>query len=356
MFAQILEKDDEYVLNHCTKYLARDNTEPLHNFGQYTSGDDRASICEAWRFPIIDGYSDGINFDQGYLFNRVTFVYYQESFKPQHVGVVGTFANLYKPIPLEPVLFEGMETGYYAVTIVVPKGEIHTYKFLIDNQITLDPINPQRAILEDGEVWSRFFTNLCTEPLCFERWEFIILDRLVDHILPFQTQEGENFLKRYVDHLTRQEKSVQYAYAYRLDQSVGVVNFIDNLLAKEESHRLIDYKICLQQIDRILRQQNLYVEPRQMPKEMYTDLYSEMANNNVNGWNYNQYTSPEFFLKLLRRHTFTGAFSHPKYGGNVGAVSWAFLEERYKDETGKTLFDWRRAIEKPLGVSSEYRG
>lgn len=357
MPVQILENEDQYVLNHCTKFLARTNTDPRHNFGHFSDDDGRSRICEPWRFPIIDTYSDAKEPDQSYTFNKVTFVYrHQEPTLSKQVSVIGTFASLYEPLPLKPVLFMGEETGYYALAIIVPKGEIHTYKFIVDGQVILDPINPQRAMLDNGQFWSRFFTNLCTEPLCFEEWEFVILDRLVDHILPFRTEEGENFLNRYYKFLEQQEKEIQYAYAYRLDQSVGVVNFIDNILAREESHHLVDYKICLGIINKILRQRNPFIEPRVMSKELYINLYNEMANNSVDGWDYNQYNTPLFFLQLLRRHVYTGAFSHPKYGGNVGAAGWAYLSQRYRDETGKTLFDWRRAIEKPLGLSSDYRG
>jgi hypothetical protein len=357
MSVQIVETDAQYVLNNCTKFLARDNTDSRHNFGQLSDDDGRSRICEPWRFPIIDSYSNVKDPDKSYTSNQVTFVYrHQGSIPPKQVAVIGTFANLYEPIPLQSVLFMGEETGYYALTTIVPKGEVHTYKFIVDEQVILDPINPQRAMLENGQFWSRFFTNLCTEPLCFEEWEFVILDRLVDHILPFRTEEGENFLNRYYKFLERQDQEVQYAYAYRLDQSVGVVNFIDNLLAREENHHLIDYKICLGIINKILRQRNPYVEPRVMSKELYIDLYNQMANNSVDGWDYNQYNSPLFFLQLLRRHVYTGAFSHPKYGGNVGAAGWAYLSQRYRDKSGKTLFDWRRAIEKPLGLNSDYRG
>lgn len=357
MPVQILENEDQYVLNHCTKFLARTNSDPRHNFGNFSNQDGRARICETWRFPIVDTYNNVADPDKSYIFNKVTFIYrHLEPTPPQQVAVIGTFANLYEPIPLKPVLFIGEETGYYALAIAVPKGEIHTYKFIVDGQVILDPINPQRAMLDNGQFWSRFFTNLCTEPLSFEAWEFVILDRLVDHILPFRTEEGENFLNRYYKFLEQQEQEIQYAYAYRLDQSVGVSNFIDNLLAREENHHIVDYKICLGIINKILRQRNPFIEPRMMSKELYIDLYNEMANNLVDGWEYDQYSSPLFFLQLLRRHVYTGAFSHPKYGGNVGAAGWAYLSERYRDESGQTLFDWRRAIEKPLGLNSDYRG
>jgi len=357
MAVEIVQTDDLYVLNQCTKFLARSNTDPRHNFGQLTDDDPRSRIAEAWRFPIIDSYSDGKDFVKSYSSNLVTFVYQQQgNTPPKDVSIIGTFANLFEPISLKSVKFLGEETGYYALSIVVPKAQFHTYKFIVDGQAILDPINPQRAQLDNGQFWSRFFTQLCTEPLSFEDWEFEILTRLVDHILPFRTAEGENFLNRQYNYLGKQDKEVQYAFAYRLDQSVGAVNYIDNILAREENHNVTDYKICLGQMDRILRQRNPYINPQDVSKELYIDLYNEMANNQVNGWNYQQYQDPRYFLQLLRRHTYTGAFSHPKYGGNVGGTGWAYLAERYTDEKGETLFNWRKAIEQPLGINRDYRG
>jgi hypothetical protein len=55
----VVQRDDAYVLNYCTKSLARDNTDARHNYGQYSPGDARASIAEAWRFPVIDSYYNG---------------------------------------------------------------------------------------------------------------------------------------------------------------------------------------------------------------------------------------------------------------------------------------------------------
>lgn len=357
MSAQILDLDDDYVINQCTKFLARQNSDSRHNFGQFNDNDIRSQIAESWRFPIIDSYSDGIDPVKNYNWNRVTFVYQNlAATAPNNIAVVGTFANLFDPIPLENVKFFGESTRYYALTVLVPKSEVHTYQFIVDGQYILDPINPQRATLDNDKVWSRFFTNFCTQPLNFDYWEYIILQRLVEHILPFRTQEGQNFVNRYYSNLDRQSRDNLYPYAYRLDESVGAANFIDNILAREENHHLNDYKICLAQIDRILRQRNPFIEPKDMPRDMYIDLYNEMTNNQVNGWDYSTYGSPLFFLQLLRRHTYTGAFSHPKYGGNVGGAGWAYLSERFRDGNGKTLFEWRKAIEKPLGVNNDYHG
>jgi len=73
-------------------------------------------------------------------------------------------------------------------------------------------------------------------------------------------------------------------------------------------------------------------------------------------WDYDRFEKPASFLRLLRRHTFTGAFCHPAYGGNIEAAGWRFLEDRYRDTDVKTLFDWRKAIEAPLGADSSYHG
>ena len=351
MAVQVLVKDDTSVLNYCTKYLARDNTEPRHNFGSFGDADLRSRVAESWRFPLVDSYSDGVDFEASYAFNEVTFVYCGAP-QPASVSVIGTFGNLYEPVPLRLVA----ETPFFTVTVVVPKGEVHYYKFLVEGRAVLDPINPQQSALDNGAVWSRFFTQLASEPVSFERWEITILKRLTAHILPFETQEGSQFLSRFYDTLDVKAKTAQYAHAYRLDQPIGVVNFIDKLLAREENHRLIDYRICLRLIDRLLRMRNPYIEPALMSKEMYRELYEQMGTGTVPGWSYAEYGSPRFFLQLLRRHTFTGAFSHPKYGGNAGAAAWAYLEEKYRDADGKTLFNWRRVIEKPLGTSPDYHG
>jgi hypothetical protein len=351
MAVQVLMKDDTSILNYCTKYLARDSTDPRHNFGNFGDTELKSTVAESWRFPLIDSYSDGVDFVGSYGFNEVTFVY-RAAPGSGDVAVIGTFANLYEPIPLRRIA----ETPFRTLTVVVPKGEVHYYKYLVDGQATLDPINPQQATLDNGVPWSRFFTQLASEPVSLERWELALLQRITSHILPFETKEGGNFLARFYDSLDAKARMTQYAHAYRLDQPVGVVNFIDKLLAREESHRLTDYRICLRLIDRVLRMRNPFIEPALMSKEMYRELYEQMATNNVPGWSYNEYGSPRYFLQLLRRHVFTGAFSHPKYGGNAGAAAWAYLEEKYRDDKGNTLFNWGRVIEKPLGESPDYHG
>src|ERR671939_937347 len=72
---QVVTKDDIYVLNHVTKYLARENNDERHSFGQYGPGDPRAKICEAWRFPIIDGHYNRADPGESFNWNEVTFVH-----------------------------------------------------------------------------------------------------------------------------------------------------------------------------------------------------------------------------------------------------------------------------------------
>lgn len=352
MPARILDRDDLYVLNFCAKHLARANLDPRHAYDVDTPS-EIARISEAWRFPIIDGFFDAESGTLSGAANRATFVFVARDSLPERVGVVGTFSDLYDPLPLGRI----PDTPYFALTALVPRGEVHTYKLIVDGQALLDPINPQRTTLDNGETWSRFFTEACTTPLVLESWEWRILERLTRHILPFRTEEAENFLARFYEGLDRGSRAARYRAAYRFDESVGVVNFIDKLLAREEMHHRIDYAICLELIDRVMRTKNPFVEPYQMTVEEYVELYEQLGRGQVPHWDYGRYNNPRYFLKLLRRHSLTGAFSHPKYGGNAGAAAWAWLSERYRDETtGETLFEWMRALEAPLGTSPAYRG
>jgi hypothetical protein len=351
---RIIKKENRYIYNVCTKYLARDVQDGRHNAGQYNDSDLRASICEPWRFPIIDSYYDAKNPEQSRLFNQVTFVYYQGTVTiPGDVAIVGTFANLYQPIPLEQV----DDSPYFAVTLLIPKGEVHRYQYRVDGIWKTDPVNPQQVTLPNREVWSQCFTQSCSVPVTFEEWESVILCRLTSHILPFHTKAGQNFLDRYINTLDDNAKNNEYRTAYRLDESVGVVNYIDKLLAKEENHHLVDYRICLRLINRLLSQRIPGMDIASMPKSTFVQLYDEMANGNVIGWDYQQYNDPRFFLTLLRRHSFTGAFSHPKYHGNAGAAGWAYLNETFATpSTGETLFDWQLNCEAPYGKSEDYLG
>jgi hypothetical protein len=353
-------KSDRYILNRCTKYLARFNTDRRHAYG--TEDQPRDRIAEAWRFPVIDSYAGGAtlcsNPDLYHNYNEATFIYADGAgHPPDHVAVVGTFHNFFDPIPLKKAWFDGEPTSYWSVTYVVHKGEMHRYRFIVDGEAPInDPVNPQQIRMDNGVIWSRFFTDSFTSPLVFERWELDIIARLSTSILPFKTEQSTNFLARFYDYLDQGKKDSVFNNVYRMDSSVGEVNFIDNLLAREEWHRVLDYKICLKLIDSILRQRMPNIEPSKMPDSAFDNLYAQMAAGQVPGWDASAYGSPQFFLSLLRRHLVSGSFCHPKYGGNVGAAGWGYLSERYIDQNGNTLFNWARAIEKPLGTNIEYKG
>ena len=352
------EPDHQYVLNYCMKYITRYNTDHRHSFAEETKDALSGTICEAWRFPIVDSYCGGAESVQRAsdfsLYNQVTFVFYDALGTRKSVSVLGTFYTLYQPINLTPIVFAGDPTPYWAVSVAVPKREVHRYRFLVDDENVNDPINPQTMTLPNGRTWSRFFTEACTENLVLEDWEQIILHRLAGQIAPLRTEDGERFLDQFYAGIDNAKEKA--AYAYRFDESVGEVSFIDNILGREEHHRIVDYKICLTLLNQVLRQRDALHEPGDMPDSIYVALYAEMAADQVHGWDTTRYSSPLFFLNILRRHIATGVFSHPKYGGNAAGAGWAYLEDRYRAVDGSSLFQWRDALEPPLGTNSDYFG
>jgi hypothetical protein len=352
----VVAKDAQYVLNHCTRFLARENPAIRHDFGQYEADDPRARICEAWRFPIVDSHWDGASAETSYAFNDVTFVYDARGDPDAEVGVVGTFGDLWSPVPLRPVEFLGEPTGFLSVTVRVPKGQVHAYKLRVGSDYVVDPINPQRIRIDNGRTWSRFFTDACQLPLVLTRRERELLGRLVAHLLPFRDPENSRFIRDVYFKLDRAARTQAFPLAYRLDEDVGVVNYIDKLVARAEQHNADDYRTCLGIVDGLLRQRFGGLDPLMLASDVYADLHEELKSDRVDGWDYGRYGSPRFFLLLLRRHAMTGAFVHPKAGGNSGAAGWMYLESRFRTEQDRTLFDWRRAIEAPLGRNTEYRG
>lgn len=349
----LLAVDNEYLFGVISKYLARDDTGPRHDYG-HLADNPRAAILEAWRFPWVDAWFDPDPKGAAQRYNAVTFIHASADRQAGHrVELVGSFAELHSPLALQPLA----DSHYSTLTLKIPKAEVHHYRLRIDGVWQLDPINPQTMQLDNGALWSRFFTWGATRRISLERWESRLLARLCSHILPFQTPDGANFFKRVHNDRDGYGRPLpRPTHAYRLDESVGAVNFIDKLLAREEAHHLIDYRICLELIDQLLRKRNPVSEPWKLPREMYAELYQQMAVGDVPGWDFGRYGNPRYFLQLLRRHTLTGAFSHPRYGGNAMALGWRYLEERYRDANGATLFDWGRAIEPPLGRNPDYRG
>jgi hypothetical protein len=340
----VLALDHIDVLNHAAKYLSRDVRV------------GRGVYAEAWRFPLVGSFRDNTTAN-GDRLNRVTFVWIADSADDaRNATVTGTFGDLWDSIPLEVVRFNGQATRFRALTVGVPKGQVHTYKFLVEGRPTLDPINPQRSVLDNGVEWSRFFTEECSLPLSFEDWELSLLIRLTNEILPFTSPEAQDFLNLYYFTVSEPARSAVLPQAYRLEQAIGAVNFIDKIVAREEQHRLNDYKLCLRQLRKVLSQRFSDQPPQLVSKDAIQELYNGMATDSVAGWDKTAYGSPKFFLELLRRHTYIGAFSHPKYGGNAAAAGWAFLEDSYRGPNDASCFNWRRAIEAPLGLSADYHG
>src|SRR5215203_1803338 len=119
-------KDAQYLLNRCTKYLARTNGDFRHTYSSDGLQRSADNIAEAWRFPIIDTYGggalDAANPADFSDFNEVTFIYAGASdTTPRGVSVIGTFHNLYEPVPLERVMFQDEPSRYWAITFAVEK-------------------------------------------------------------------------------------------------------------------------------------------------------------------------------------------------------------------------------------------
>ena len=355
--ADVVDKPADYVLNHCTKYLARDNQDTRHSFFTTYDGQSRGRISECWRFPIVDAH-DGQEADAS-EFNDVTFIYVRDRQQPaaRLVELVTTAAALHDPIPLSAV----SDTVYWSATLKIPRARRYRYKFVVDGNLTVDPINPQTQTLASGDVWSSFFTWAYNAPINLERWEMALLDRLTRHILPFRGKEARNFISRGIN-------AGNVGHLFRLDVSAGVANYIDNILAREEHHQLYAYKTCLEMLRNVLLRRHPDRDPASLEVEDYVALYDQMASfkdaqgNQAllnDGWDLKRYGNPAAFLWLLRRHAWTGAFSHPKYGGNPGGMAWGFLAATYHttdDNPPQTAFNWQQAIEPPLGTSTEYRG
>ena len=348
LFQGPVQKDPQEIFNYCTKYLIRDRS----------NDEDSPNFTEGWRFPLV---MTVLNQDKlvGKL-NEVTFVYKKNPGENiSEVFIKGSFLPFYQSLSLEPVLFDGSASDLFSLTILLPVGKGFYYRYIVDGVERPDRINPQKKILENGKEWSFFFTDYYNYSNDFEEWEMNLMHRLVNQIVPLRSEEAQNFINRFYEGLPRGEKDA--LPIYRLDESVGEVNYITNILAKAERHHLIDYKICLKLIDTVLRMRNPFVNSWMVSEQMINDLYNEMAANNVAGWDTQQYQEPAHFLRLIRRHAIVGAFCHPRYGGNIGGAGWNYLKDKYaiKDETGRitrTYFNWPLAIEKPHGENVDYWG
>ena len=350
MLASVVAKEADYILNHCAKYLARDNVDERHSFFGLDAGQARSRISEPWRFPIVDADDTGVVDASDW--NHVTFVHRApDSRLDISVKLLTPCLGLFAPTPLTLI----DDSLYVALTLRVLKGQRHRYRFIVNGQAKLDAINPQTMVTPQGEVWSSFWTWTYNEPINLERWEMALVERMTRALLPFQGRQTRNLIDRGLN-----DGNVQHFF--RMDIPAGVANYIDNILAREERHHLTSYRLCLSLIHAVLRRRNPGTEPVDLPDAEFKKLFDDMKNGAdalfQDGWNRATYNNPSYFLYILRRHTWTGAFSHPKYGGNPGGLGWSFLGETYRTTANASVsaFDWQRAIEPPLGTSSEYNG
>jgi hypothetical protein len=366
-----VEKEPTDIFNYCTKYLIRERS---------NENADQDTITEGWRFPLvmavlheeqpIEGQDIPIGTEQvkanNYTgkYNEVVFIFYD---KHQEVNdkieIIGSFLPMYDSRELIPLEYKGDFSGIYYLALKLPIGNGFYYRYRIKGKDILDPINPQRTTLQNGRQWSFFFTDYYNYSHLFEEWEINLLYRLVEQITPFRTKESQNFINRFYEGLSQRDK--QLMKIYKLDESVGEVNYITNILAREERHHLNDYKTCLKLIDKLLGKRNPYIESWKVSRELIDELYNDFVKNEkgtlIPDWDYTQYQNPTYFLKTLRRHCIVGAFSHPRYGGNIGGAGWDFVKDRFniKDTSGKVIgsyFNWDLAIERPLGQNPYYRG
>ena len=162
---------------------------------------------------------------------------------------------------------------------------------------TLDPINPQQVRLENGKTWSRFFTDSYLQPIVLELWELKLLYRLTEQILPFRTGRPSCSSSSFTTTSTAgprtpRRSTVSTSRSARSTQSTSSS-------PATERHRLNDYRLCLKQIDRVLRKRNPNAEPSEISKEIYNDLYNDdgpgpgdVPANRIDGWDYGAYSNP----------------------------------------------------------------
>src|SRR3954464_11849841 len=127
---EILQRDAGYILDFCTKYLARGNRYP--DSPSPATAPSLTTPCEAWRFPIVNSYGGdpGTGADAE---NEVIFVYAAlDRPEVKNVSIIGTFASLNEPISLQPVLWQGEPTGYFALAVALPVERSYRYRFMVD--------------------------------------------------------------------------------------------------------------------------------------------------------------------------------------------------------------------------------
>ena len=325
--------DHQFVLNQSEKIIFNNNT----------TGHSVVTAIDSAVFPVAETYyPDKANF------SLVTFIFFNREEKD--IFLLGNFANLYTTYQLSRVKLNNSDTNLYAVTLKLPTRAVYFYQFKIDQSFYIDPLNSFSKTLDNGKTWSCFITEGYKTPLIFEEWEVKILQRFVSFVLPFKTAEFKTFVNRHSAQFDNTTRSMLNQLYY----DIGVVNFIDKLLARQERHHVINYQLCLSEMKQVLLRLNNTQEPEDMDEYFYARLFEIMEKNDFSVWNKAKYDNPAYFLKALRRHIITGAFSHPRHGGNTQALGWQFLADLLSNKPEDNLFDWRQALEIPLGNNKDY--
>ena len=84
-----------------------------------------------------------------------------------------------------------------ALTLRVPKGRRHRYRFIVNGrgQLIHDPETQPRAA-QKSKTWSSFWTWTYNEPINLERWEMALIGRMTNALLPVQGRETRNLIER----------------------------------------------------------------------------------------------------------------------------------------------------------------
>ena len=171
---------------------------------------------------------------RAYAFNLVTFVYMQPAADvAADVSVIGTFGRCTRPSRCRASAARAWTERCRSCRRARSILQVPDRRAAV-----LDPVNPQRVTHADGSEWSRFFTEYCTDRYRSNggRWRSCSASPTTS--CRSAPSVRQRFLRLYYDCVDRQSKDTQYARAYRLDQPVGAVNFIDKIVAREEAHRL----------------------------------------------------------------------------------------------------------------------
>ncbi len=238
-------------------------------------------VCEAWRFPVVDSHYDGVSVESSYAYNDVTFVYDGAGLPTESVEVVGSFGDLFAPVP----------RAQCDSSVRTPAS-------------TRDAESAQGAGAHLQVRGRRALPARSGEPAAIGCRQRTTLVAVFHRCLPGATGAEPPGARgaRQAGHtpasvppgrepavypgglhkLDRAGRGEEFPLGYRLDEEVGTVNYIDKVLARPpEQHNADDYHTCLPIIDGLLRARAGGKDPLQLPIEDYAQLYGEMATDQV---------------------------------------------------------------------------